>query len=303
MRIKLSELKKLVREGIDMIREDYEVPADDTVDLADPVILWNNTFDMNDQETMTKVANRRINLNEPDPADDDEVDRAVRSLMGPGKLTGEAKKKLRKRNKTDSNGCESPFAIDKYAKKRSRPKTDRPLSMREALPKGDKYPAKAGWQGERDDDEDKDEKRKRMRSQLKGKDNPMRGPVINRRKPKTSGGKTPANFAAAAKLRQKGAKVSEDKFPDKDGWQGELYRGDRGAGGGRKNAKGKKQKTPRQRARADEVAPKGWEGTVKAMKKDKKKGKTKVDNPWAMTNYMKNKGFKSHRTKSGKKKD
>lgn len=42
----------------------------------------------------------------------------------------------------------------------------------------------------------------------------------------------------------------------------------------------------------DEVAPKGWEGTVKAMKKHKE-----IDNPWALAHYMKNKGYKSHKSK------
>jgi hypothetical protein len=45
-----------------------------------------------------------------------------------------------------------------------------------------------------------------------------------------------------------------------------------------------------------EVAPKGWEGTVKAMKKHG----DEIDNPYALTNYMKNKGYHSHKTKSGK---
>lgn len=39
-----------------------------------------------------------------------------------------------------------------------------------------------------------------------------------------------------------------------------------------------------------EVAPKGWEGTVKAMKKHKD-----ISNPWALAHYMKNKGMKSHK--------
>jgi hypothetical protein len=39
-----------------------------------------------------------------------------------------------------------------------------------------------------------------------------------------------------------------------------------------------------------ETAPKGWEGTVKAMKKHKE-----IDNPYALTNWMKNKGYKSHK--------
>jgi len=39
-----------------------------------------------------------------------------------------------------------------------------------------------------------------------------------------------------------------------------------------------------------ESAPKGWEGTVKAMKKDKD-----IDNPWALAHWMKGKGMKSHK--------
>jgi hypothetical protein len=42
-----------------------------------------------------------------------------------------------------------------------------------------------------------------------------------------------------------------------------------------------------------EVAPKGWEGSVKAMKKHKE-----IDNPYALANYMKNKGYKSHKEDS-----
>lgn len=42
-----------------------------------------------------------------------------------------------------------------------------------------------------------------------------------------------------------------------------------------------------------EKAPEGWEGTVKAMKKNKD-----IDNPWALANYMKNKGYKSHENES-----
>lgn len=42
-----------------------------------------------------------------------------------------------------------------------------------------------------------------------------------------------------------------------------------------------------------EKAPEGWEGTVKAMKKHKE-----IDNPYALTNWMKNKGYKSHKKES-----
>lgn len=45
-----------------------------------------------------------------------------------------------------------------------------------------------------------------------------------------------------------------------------------------------------------EVAPKGWEGTVKSMKKHK----DDIDNPWALAWYMKNKGYKSHKKESVK---
>ena len=43
----------------------------------------------------------------------------------------------------------------------------------------------------------------------------------------------------------------------------------------------------------DEVAPPGWEGTVKAMKKHKE-----IDNPWALAWYMKKKGYKSRKKES-----
>lgn len=42
----------------------------------------------------------------------------------------------------------------------------------------------------------------------------------------------------------------------------------------------------------NEKAPKGWEGTVKAMKKHKD-----IDNPFALAHYMKSKGYKLHKGK------
>ncbi len=47
----------------------------------------------------------------------------------------------------------------------------------------------------------------------------------------------------------------------------------------------------------NEVAPPGFEGTVKRMKKHKD-----IDNPYALAWYLKNKGAKSHYTQSGKRK-
>jgi len=43
----------------------------------------------------------------------------------------------------------------------------------------------------------------------------------------------------------------------------------------------------------DEKAPKGWEGTVKSMKKH-----PEIENPWALAHYMKGKGYKSHKEES-----
>jgi len=40
----------------------------------------------------------------------------------------------------------------------------------------------------------------------------------------------------------------------------------------------------------DEKAPKGWEGTVKAMKDE-----PEIDNPYALAHWMKNKGYKSRK--------
>lgn len=47
-----------------------------------------------------------------------------------------------------------------------------------------------------------------------------------------------------------------------------------------------------------EKSPKGFEGTAKAMKKHK----NDIDNPFALSHWMKNKGYDSHYTKGGKKK-
>lgn len=43
-------------------------------------------------------------------------------------------------------------------------------------------------------------------------------------------------------------------------------------------------------------APKGWEGTVLEMKKE-----DDIDNPWALANWMKNEGYKSHKKPPKKK--
>ena len=43
-----------------------------------------------------------------------------------------------------------------------------------------------------------------------------------------------------------------------------------------------------------EVSPKGWEGTVKAMKDE-----PGIDNPWALAHWMKGEGYKSHKKEAG----
>jgi len=111
MQIKLSELRKLVREGIRLVKEDYAVDANDEIDLEDPTIIWNNTYDMDDQETMTRVANQTINLNPVDDEDNDEVDLAMKSLLMPG--VAEAKKS---KVGADNFGNSYAWSIAKYAK-------------------------------------------------------------------------------------------------------------------------------------------------------------------------------------------
>ena len=44
-----------------------------------------------------------------------------------------------------------------------------------------------------------------------------------------------------------------------------------------------------------EVAPPGFEGTVKAMKKRH----PEISNPWALSHWMKSQGYKSHKKKTG----
>jgi hypothetical protein len=46
----------------------------------------------------------------------------------------------------------------------------------------------------------------------------------------------------------------------------------------------------------NEAAPEGWEKTVLAMKKHKE-----IDNPWALANWMKKKGYRQHKKEEGKK--
>jgi hypothetical protein len=64
------------------------------------------------------------------------------------------------------------------------------------------------------------------------------------------------------------------------------------------NKKPPEQKPVQKEETVAEVAPPGFEGTVKAMKKYKK-----IDNPWALAWSMKNKGYKSHKKADGTQKN
>ena len=50
----------------------------------------------------------------------------------------------------------------------------------------------------------------------------------------------------------------------------------------------------RKKKKVQEESPPGFEGTVKAMKKH-----DDIDNPYALSWWMKNKGYKSHKKKDG----
>jgi hypothetical protein len=49
-------------------------------------------------------------------------------------------------------------------------------------------------------------------------------------------------------------------------------------------------KDPKDTGSIKETTPSGWEKTIRRMKKHKE-----IDNPWALSNWMKNKGYKSHK--------
>lgn len=84
----------------------------------------------------------------------------------------------------------------------------------------------------------------------------------------------------------------KEKPAEYSGPKGDIF--GRTTGTAPKGKKGTVVKGKANQDTVDESAPKGWEGTVKAMKKHKE-----IDNPYALTNYMKKKGYKSH-VKEGK---
>lgn len=69
MKMTRSELRHCIKECVKQMREAVLPDENDEVDLSAPDVLWNNAYDMDDQETSTKVANMRIRI-DPDCADE-----------------------------------------------------------------------------------------------------------------------------------------------------------------------------------------------------------------------------------------
>lgn len=124
MRMTISELRKFLRESMKELTEDVVPNDDDEIDLGDPTIVWNNSYDLNDQETSTKVAHHSINFN---PEKDEEMNALVgdaltlyqiassmneNAPMGWEKTVSKMKKDMKKGKKIDS-----PFALANWMKK------------------------------------------------------------------------------------------------------------------------------------------------------------------------------------------
>lgn len=62
MKLSINELRHLIRQTVKELKEEFKVNADDELDIGDPTIIWNKAYDMDDQETSTKVANRTITI-------------------------------------------------------------------------------------------------------------------------------------------------------------------------------------------------------------------------------------------------
>ena len=111
MKIKLRDLKKNISETLKYVGEEIAVDADGTIDLADPTIIWNDLYNLDDQPSFVKMALASINYDLP-PTDNEygmEVDQETATLLGKG-----ARKKGNV--KLTSYGNDIPWSIDRYAK-------------------------------------------------------------------------------------------------------------------------------------------------------------------------------------------
>ena len=120
----------------------------------------------------------------------------------------------------------------------------------------------------------------------------------------------PGELESVRRVREAGAVGTEElaeDLTDEDKKKGmmkvaKMHKGEGRPGVAKKIAKKAKSYFEARRARfatsmrnfrastIKEVAPPGWEGTVKAMKKS-----PEVKNPWALAHSMKNKGMSSHK--------
>ena len=99
------------------------------------------------------------------------------------------------------------------------------------------------------------------------------------------------------KAGHKGYKAADHLQNEEKKMKGEdpCWKGYQMVGTKKKGGKEVPNCVPKEEFGIQEVAPPGFEGTVKAMKKHK----SEIDNPYALAWYMKNKGYKSHKKKSG----
>ena len=119
----------------------------------------------------------------------------------------------------------------------------------------------------------------------------------------------PGELESVRRVRESeaGAEGLTEDLTDKDKKKGmmkvaKMHKDEGRPGVGKKIAKKAKSYFEARRARfaasmrnfrastVKEVSPPGWEGTVKAMKKD-----PGIKNPWALAHSMKNKGMSSHK--------
>ncbi len=132
MRIKLSELRKFIR---DSLHEDVVPDSNNEIDLANPQIIWNHTFDMSDQETSTRIANKRITI-DPDIAD--EVDAMSKQMPQLKMLAMEnifkedapkgwdkAIKKMRKDKTKGKGSAKNPWSLSYWMKDKNTPTKDK----------------------------------------------------------------------------------------------------------------------------------------------------------------------------------
>lgn len=124
MKIKIDELRKFIENSVKYIKEDAVPDDNDEIDLGEPTVIWNNAYDMDDQETSTRIANKRITL---DPNCADEIEAMVKyapqlKLLSLGlsevapKGWERAIKDMKKGKKAGKNSINNPWALAYWMK-------------------------------------------------------------------------------------------------------------------------------------------------------------------------------------------